>query len=190
MPRLFTGLELPEDIQDELDDLSQPVPGAQWVHTVNLHITLRFAGDIDKPVAREFADELSRIDMDVFELRLEGLGTFGGQDPRVLWAGVAPSPALDQLQRAHERAARSAGLPPEPRPFKAHVTLARLRNAHPEALIRVLKRKALYRSRAFIVEAFALFSSKPLTGGGPYVVEERFPLRGGFVFDAEEGSFR
>jgi 2'-5' RNA ligase len=69
-------------------------------------------------------------------------------------------------------------LPPDTRPFKPHVTLARLRNADIASLTKVLQVHALYRSRPFMIEEFVLFSSRPKTGGGPYAVEESFPLRG------------
>lgn len=178
MLRLFTGVALPEDIRDALQDLEEPLPGAAWIESDNFHITLRFAGDIDNRTADDFADELARITFDVFPLQLEGVGIFGGNDPKILWAGVAPSPALDALARAHERAARSAGLAPESRPFRAHITLARLKHVQIDGLTRYLQRHALFRTRPFLVEDFALFSARPKTGGGPYVIEEAFPLRG------------
>ncbi|MFM7085007.1 MAG: 2'-5' RNA ligase family protein, partial [Hyphomicrobium sp.] len=98
---------------------------------------------------------------------------------KVLWAGLAPCEALETLARAHARAARAAGLPPERRPFKAHITLARLKFPHIETLTHILAQKARIKFRAFVVDSFVLFSSKPLVGGGPYVEEEVFPLRGG-----------
>lgn len=186
MPRLFAGLELPEDIRDQLCDLERPLPGARWVAADDLHITLRFAGDIEGLVAREFEQGLEEIQADAFELRLEGLGTFGGNDPRTLWAGVAPNPALDALARACDRAARNAGLPPEPNPFKAHVTLARLRHTPVELLARMLGKIGAFRSEPFMVGAFVLFSSKPKVGGGPYVVEATYPLRGGGQDEADD----
>jgi 2'-5' RNA ligase len=178
MPRLFSGLELPDDIKDQLSDLEVPLPGASWIEEDNLHITLRFAGDIDNRLAHEFAEELARIDVDVFDLALEGVHVIGGNDPKILYAGLSASPQLEALARAHERAARSAGLAPESRPFKPHITLARLRNVSIPDLTRFLQAHALLRSRRFVVEEFVLFSSKPKTGGGPYAIEEAFPLRG------------
>jgi 2'-5' RNA ligase len=178
MPRLFSGLELPEDIKSSLSEIEMPIAGASWIEEDDLHITLRFAGDIDNRRSHDFADELARIDIDVFELVLEGVHVLGGNDPKILYAGLRPSPPLEALARAHERAARAAGLPPETRPFKPHVTLARLRNADIASLTKVLQVHALYRSRPFMVEEFVLFSSRPKTGGGPYALEESFPLRG------------
>ncbi len=183
MPRLFTGIEIPEEIREEIARLKVPLPGGRWTEPDNLHLTLRFVGDIDKPQAREFADRLAAIEVDVFELRLAGLGVFGGNEPRSIWAGVEDSPALEALARANDRAARLAGLPPDGRPFKPHVTLARIKYAGPDEIARVLQRIGAFRSKPFFVSRFVLFSAKPKTGGGPYAVEEAFPLRGGEFAD-------
>ena len=88
MPRLFAGIELPEDIRDLISDLEMPLPGVRWIDNDNLHLTLRFFGDIDNGQARELSGFLGGIDVPAFEMRLNGLGTFGGNDPRTLWAGV------------------------------------------------------------------------------------------------------
>lgn len=178
MPRLFVGIELPDDIRDLINDLEAPLPGVRWIESDNLHLTLRFIGDIDNRQARELADFLSAIEVHAFEMRLEGLGTFGGREPRSLWAGVSAGSELDALARASERAARAAGLKPEGRNFKPHVTIARLNKPRIEALTRFLTRHGRFRSEPFVVSRFVLFSSKPLVGGGPYVVEEAYPLSG------------
>jgi RNA 2',3'-cyclic 3'-phosphodiesterase len=187
MPRLFTGIEIPDEQREEIARLRQPLPGnSRWMEPENLHLTLRFAGDIDNPHAREFADHLAGIDVDAFEIRLAGIGTFGGNEPRSLWAGVEAGPGLEELARANERAARAAGLAPEGRSFKPHVTVARLKYASAADVARILGRIGAFRSRPFTVGRFVLFSSRPKTGGGPYVVEEAFPLRGGEFVDYED----
>ena len=178
MPRLFTALELPDPLRQQLGRLSVPLPGAKWVEPENLHLTLRFAGDIDGRKARDFADELSQISVPVFSIRLAGLGAFGGNDPHTIWAGVEAGPELENLAKANERAARAAGLPPETRKFKAHVTLARMRGTSPDQVARILERHGAYKSELITIEQFVLFSSRPSTGGGPYAVEEVFPLEG------------
>ena len=190
MPRLFTGIEIPAATREEIARLRRPLPGGKWMEPENLHLTLRFAGDIDNVQAAEFADRLASISVDAFEIRLAGLGVFGGNEPRSLWAGVETSPELEALARANERAARSAGLPPEGRAFKPHVTLARLKYAGPDEIARILGRIGAFRSRPFLVGRFVLFSAKPNVGGGPYVVEAEFPLRGGefaHYQDVEDG---
>jgi 2'-5' RNA ligase len=179
MPRLFTGIEIPAEQREELQRLRLPLPSGRWVEPENLHLTLRFVGDVENEQATEFADRLESIDIDAFELRLSGLGVFGGNEPRSIWAGVEDSAPLEALARANDRAARAAGLAPDGRQFKPHVTLARLKYASADEIARQLQRIGAFRSKPFIVSRFVLFSSKPKSGGGPYVIEEAFNLRGG-----------
>ena len=187
MPRLFTAIEVPDEIREELYSLHQPLPGARWIQRENYHLTLRFAGDIDNVLAREFIANLASIEVDAFEVTVSGLGAFGGNDPRAIWAGVEPCAGLDHLARAHEKAARNAGLPPDKREFKPHITLARLSGSNPEAVARFLTRYGGYRSEPFFVAQAVLMSSKPSVGGGPYAIEDRFPLRGGvYIGDDSE----
>lgn len=194
MPRLFSAVELPEEVRDHLADLHKPLPGAKWVCADDMHITLRFAGDIEGRMARDFREMLAEIDCDAFEVRLDGLGTFGGNDPRAIWAGVMPNPQLETLARACDRAARSAGVPAEARAYKPHVTLARLRGTPPELVARYLGRIGAFRSDAFAVSRFVLYSSRPKVGGGPYIVEDAYQLRGGydedFVDEAAQDGWR
>jgi 2'-5' RNA ligase len=175
MPRLFTGIELPEEVVWRLSMLRAGLSGAHWIDPDNYHITLRFAGDMPEAVANHFADALFDIRFDSFDIELSGLGSFGGNKPRAIWAAVKPSRALELLQKAHERAARVAGLPPETRNFVPHVTLARLRNVSPFTVADYLARYGGFFSTPFSVNRFVLFSSRPNQGGGPYLVEEGYP---------------
>jgi 2'-5' RNA ligase len=149
--------------------------GASWIDPDNYHITMRFAGDITDAQACHFADALADIRFDSFDIELNGLGSFGGNKPRALWAAVKPSRELDLLQKAHERAARLADLAPETRNFVPHVTLARLRNVSPHAAAEYLALHGGFRAAPFSVGRFVLFSSRPNQGGGPYLVEEGYP---------------
>jgi 2'-5' RNA ligase len=178
MPRLFTAIPLPPPLAEQLADFAMPLAGARWIEPEDMHITLRFVGDIDNPTADAFHAALASIDEPAFTLALSGFGAFGGREPRSLWAGVAESPWLDALARANDRAARIAGLKPEKHAFKAHVTLARLKGTRPESVARVLEQLGAFASEPFAVESFALLSSRPKIGGGPYVVEDTFQLRG------------
>jgi 2'-5' RNA ligase len=187
MPRLFTAIEIPDEIRDELYRLRMPLPGARWIKPESYHITLRFAGDIGNSEAREFIANLANIEIDGFELRLSGLGVFGGDNPHAIWAGVEPQTQLEELARAHEKAARNAGLAPETRAFRPHVTLARLKHSNVEAVARFLTRYGGYRSEPFFVTRTLLMSSRPSVGGGPYGVEDRFPVRG-MEFLSEDGE--
>ncbi len=175
MPRLFTGIELPDEIVRRLSMMRAGLPGAHWIDPDNYHITLRFAGDISDAEANLFADALMDVRFDSFEIELSSLGSFGGNKPRAIWAAVKPAPALEILRKAHERAARLAGLPPEKRNFVPHVTLARLRNVSPFAVAEYLARYGGFCTAPFEVGRFVLFSSRPNQGGGPYLVEEGYP---------------
>lgn len=176
MPRLFVGLELPEMVRMRLSLVRGPLPGAKWIDPEDMHLTLRFAGDVDNRQADELVGFLDGIELTPFEVMIREVGAFGGRDPRVIYAGVEPSPELEQLQRAVERACRSAGMAPETRSFKPHVTLARLRGTRPDVVADFLGSRGSLAVGPITVDQFVLFSSKPRVGGGPYVVENVFPL--------------
>ena len=185
MPRLFTGIELPEEIREELSALERPFPGANWVDEDDLHLTLRFFGDIRDSQVHDVKDLLQTLNADAFNLMIRGLGTFGTQ-PHTLFADVVTNPGLEALARGNDKAARGAGLPAAKRPFKAHVTLARLQYPDPVKLARFLSVNAGLAFEPVFIHRFALFSSKPRTGGGPYVIEELYPLRGGLGAGEDE----
>ena len=188
MPRLFTGIELPEEIRDALSALEIAIPGADWIDADDLHLTLRFFGDVSASQAKDIADLIETAETDAFNLTISGLGTFGA-DPRSLYAGIETNPALEALARAHDRIARGVGLPNAKRPFKPHITLARLQYADPVKLARFMSLNATLALESIFVHRFALFSSRPKTGGGPYVVEAHFPLRGGLgIGEDEDGN--
>lgn len=176
MPRLFTGIEIPEEVSEHLAMQRGGLAGARWIDPANYHVTLRFMGDIDVDVACDVAELLDGVRRKGFALRLDGLGVFGGDRPRALYAAVAPCPALMDLQAEHERLVRRAGLPAETRKFTPHVTLARLRDISARTLADYLSMRGYFRSISFEVERFVLYSSRTSVGGGPYIVEEAYPL--------------
>ncbi len=177
MPRLFTGLEVPADVGFRLSLKRGGLPGARWIDTENYHITLRFIGDVDNTTANEILDGLDRLaHAEAFTIRLNQLGTFGGDKPRALYAGVQPNDTLTRLQAAHERVLQRIGLEPEGRKFVPHVTLARLRGSSAADVARFMAQAGHFTPLEFKVPRFVLFSSRDSVGGGPYVVEESWPL--------------
>jgi 2'-5' RNA ligase len=176
MPRLFTAIEIPEPLRMRLSLLRAPIGGARWVQPEDMHITLRFAGDIDGRTADDFADLLADVNVPPFMATIVGGGAYGGRDPRVLWAGVKAGPELEALYRANERAARAAGLDPDPRDFRPHVTLARMRGARYGAVARFLAENGALHLEPFPVSRFVLLSARPGSGGPPYAVEAAYPL--------------
>jgi RNA 2',3'-cyclic 3'-phosphodiesterase len=176
MPRLFTALEIPRHVGDSLAMMRGGLPGARWIDPENYHLTLRFIGDIDDALARDIAGLLGRVQRRPFELRLDGLTSFGGRKPRAVVATATPIAPLIELQAEHERLLQRMGLEPEGRKYIPHVTLARLRDASSRDVADYLAMRAHYRSAAFVVSRFVLFSSRSSVGGGPYVVEADYPL--------------
>ena len=176
MPRLFTALEIPQEISTLLSLTRGGLSGARWIDPENYHLTLRFVGDIDAPTADEIAGSLARIVRPGFTLRLDRLDVFGGSKPRSLFAAPAASDELNQLQYEHERIMQRIGLKPEGRKFSPHVTLARLRRVRAGDAARFLAERGDFSSPLFRVERFVLMSSRDSTGGGPYVIEESYPL--------------
>ena len=176
MPRLFTALEIPRDASLSLSLLRGGLPGARWIDTENYHITLRFIGDVEGHVADEVANALDRVRRPSFNLTLSGVGAFGSKKPHSVYAAVVPSPELLALQAEIERICQRLGLPADPRKFVPHVTLARLRNTSPVDLARYLSSRGNFAALPYKVSRFVLMSSRDSVGGGPYIVEEAWPL--------------
>lgn len=176
MPRLFTALEIPSPIAFSLSLLRGGLPGARWVEPENYHVTLRFIGDIDHHTADEVARALGRLDRPGFDLSLEALDAFGTKKPQMIVACVRNSPALKELQAAQERIVQRLGLEPERRRYRPHVTLARLKGASEAEVAAYLALRGDFRTAPFPVGRFVLLSSRASKGGGPYVMEEAYPL--------------
>ena len=177
MPRLFTGLEVPRDVAFALSLKRGGLYGARWMDPENYHITLRFIGDVDYSIADEVTDALDRLsNSEAFRLRLDHLGSFGGDKPRALYAAVEVNATLLRLQAAQERVLQRLGLPPVGGKFTPHVSLARLRGTSAEEIARFIALSGRFTPLEFPVGRFVLFSSKDSVGGGPYLVEQAYPL--------------
>ncbi|WP_284441752.1 RNA 2',3'-cyclic phosphodiesterase [Brucella suis] len=176
MPRLFTALEIPRDAALSLSLLRGGLPSARWIDVENYHITLRFIGDVEGHMADEIANALDRVRRPEFMLNLSGVDAFGSKKPHSIYAGVSPSPGLNALQAEIERICQRLRLPADPRKFTPHVTLARLKNARIEDVVHYLSGRANFATLPFKVGRFVLMSSRDSVGGGPYIVEEAWPL--------------
>lgn len=177
MPRLFTGLEIPAETGFNLSLLRGGLRGARWIDPENYHITLRFIGDVDDRMADEVAESLDRVHRKSFDLRLDGLGSFGNGKPHSIHARVASCQALNELQGEQERILQRLGLPAERRKYVPHVTIARLKGSTTNAEVaRWLAERGYFQPPSFTVGRFVLFSSRASVGGGPYLVEESYPL--------------
>jgi 2'-5' RNA ligase len=159
--RLFAALDVPDEVAERLMALMRGVPGARWRPRENLHITLRFFGEVAEPVAADLDAALEEIAQGAapFDVSLKGMGHFGKDEPHALWAGVAEGEALRALAADCERAARRCRLPPETRKFTPHVTLAYLNASTLDRVMAFERRLALFESETWRANGFFLFSS-------------------------------
>jgi 2'-5' RNA ligase len=176
MPRLFAGLEIPQQVALSLSMMRGGLPGARWIDPENYHITLRFIGDIDDRLAHEIDGLFDQVKRRPFEVRFGALSTFGGRRPRAIVVTIDPVSQLVELQGELERLMQRVGLEPEGRKFTPHVTLARLRDSSSQQVAEYLSSRGPVFVTPFRVSRFVLFSSKASVGGGPYVVEATYPL--------------
>lgn len=183
--RLFVALPLPDGIVARMALMCAGIPGARWVEPANMHLTLRFIGEVDDATAEEIDFALSRIEAPAFDLELRGLGTFGqGAKAHALWVGVSPGAALAHLQQKVDSAVIRAGQPPEGRKFTPHVTLARLTRPEAGRLQTFIEGNNLFHAGPFTVDRFTLFESQVGKGGPVYTALEDYTLAG----DAARGS--
>lgn len=180
MPRLFTALAVPPEIAEALAPYRGGLRGARWIEASDYHVTLRFLGDVERPVAEDFLEALAEVrPRDPLPVTLESLGAFGGDRPRALYASVTASPELIDLQAEQERLVRRVGLAPETRKFAPHVTLARLRReASPEGVAMFLSQAPVFVPVTFVATGVTAFSARDSTGGGPYLAEAEAPFNG------------
>jgi 2'-5' RNA ligase len=175
--RLFVALCLPDEITASLQLLQAGVPGARWSTTEQMHLTLRFIGEVDGRVASSVDDALSIVRSRCFQLTLKDIGQFGGKSPNTLWVGVEPNAELTHLQRKVESALQRVGLPAETRKYMPHVTLARLKGTPRGRAIDFLTDRALYKSKPFDVRGFILYSSRMTPNGSIYRAEKAYQLQ-------------
>jgi 2'-5' RNA ligase len=178
MVRLFVALDLPPEVRARLAALTREnLPGARWVPPENMHLTLRFVGEVDHGQADDIDAALAAISARGFDLTLEGVGAFeSGRKVHALWAGVERNPALEHLRAKVESALVRAGCEPERRKFSPHVTLARLDQHDPAKLGAWMQSHALFRLGPVPVGHFTLFSSRLCRDGAHYTAEADYAL--------------
>ena len=176
MHRLFVAIRPPEDIRDLLIDAMDESPSLGWVSDERLHLTLRFIGEVEKPVAKDIATALDGIRFPVLDLAISGVGKFERRNGGALWAAVKPKDQVSALAAKVERAIQEAGIEPELRSFMPHVTLARWNRANAGFVDAFLRRNSALRSEPFRVAEFILFESRLSRHGAHYEEVTVFPL--------------
>ena len=168
MHRLFVAIRPPEQIRDVLIDAMDDSADFRWQDEDQLHLTLRFVGEVERPVANDLADALGKVRSEPFAIRLNGVGRFEQRSSGALWAGVEPKEPVTSLAAKVERACLTAGLEPERRAYHPHITLARWKGRRTREVRSFLERRAGLASEPFAVDRFTLFESRLSRHGAHY----------------------
>jgi 2'-5' RNA ligase len=177
MPRLFIAVDLPEKIKKNLKSMAFGIPGAKWVSPEQLHLTVRFIGEVDGALFSDIKNILDEINSAAFSLQLKGVGYFPPRGaPRVLWIGLEKSEPLQLLKKKIDTKLLRVGVEPEGRKFSPHITLARLKKSPVHKIANFLSGNGLFSQEPFQVEDFKLYSSILSPKGAYHKVERIYPL--------------
>ena len=176
--RLFVALQPTDPAREALANLAADIPGVRWVRAPQLHLTLRFIGEVSPDDEEKIVDALGEVRVQPFFLELTGTGGF---PPRgrtgILWAGVGrPHPLLHQLRQQVDDRLLTTGVPFELRAFVPHFTVGRCRDAAPVAIAHWLKRERDFVGPTWPVKQFHLMASNPGTANDSYQTLHSFPL--------------
>lgn len=178
MRRLFIAIDLPPAVKDRLGVLCSGLPGAKWVRREQMHLTLRFIGDVDESGFGAIKSTLAQVQSPPLEMHLESVGQFPPKGkPRVLWVGVNATPILADLHQHITVTLDTLSLPPPDHPFSPHITLARFKTPPaPESIRPFFAQHAAFKTEPFAVTSFILFSSILTPQGSIYRHEAVYPL--------------
>jgi len=183
--RLFVAINLPPEVRrlayEAAAPLREAAPAARWTAEANLHLTLKFLGEVADPAMAEVMERVRGVAARHPEIPLE-LGGFGAfpnfRRPRIVWVEVAPDPRLELLHHDVEVACASLGFEVDGRPFRPHVTLGRVKPAAPPGELRALAAAArgVEVSATCMVPTIELMRSELSAGGSRYSVLAALPL--------------
>jgi 2'-5' RNA ligase len=181
--RLFTGIDLPEEVKERLDVLISHLRAhahLKWSPAYNLHITTKFIGEWPQERLTQLDSALRGLEppSQAITIEVRGLGWFPNErHPRVLWAGIHSSPQLPDLVRRTDAALSTLGIQPETRDFSPHLTLARIKEAVPlQALRSAIANLKSDDFGTFKPACFYLYRSEPGATGSIYTKLQEYPL--------------
>lgn len=177
---LFAAIKPPNHIIKAVTAVQKNVDGVRWAVPENLHITLGYFGRVSTEYTKTLDHELACGAGGGFKLSLQGADVFGSSKPHTLWLGVSPTPPLMALNKHIHNAARRAHVKMETRKYVPHISLAYVRDGvHLADLSRFIRKNINFKSKPFIVDQFALYSSRPQKkGSNIYKKEANYPLLG------------
>ena len=174
--RLFVALRPPRPVRDLLRSSMHGISAARWQDDDQLHLTLRFIGEVDRHCAEDSAAALGALHAPAITARIAGVGMFERRGlPHTVWVGVEPAAALAGLHRKVDQLLARVGIDAETRAFVPHITLARLnRLAGPVAPF--LTQHSDLTSTPFVFDHVILYESEMGHGGSRYHPVARYPL--------------
>jgi len=176
MHRLFVAIRPPAAIRAILLGAMGGISGARWQSEDQLHLTLRFVGEVDRHLAGDVHAALGAIHQPAFEIALNGIGAFDRRGwPDAVWAGVTPHEPLKALHKKVDAALTRVGVPPDQRAFLPHITLARLKRGS-GTVGNLLECSGGLTSPPFAVDHIALYESALTPDGAVYSLIERYSL--------------
>ncbi len=171
--RLFVAIEIPPPVDQRLADLDPKLRGVRWLAPKQMHLTLGFLGNITPETRDRLSSALAGIHWSPFFLPVTGIGCFPTRGhPMVVWAGVGRGhPHLFQLHKRVQDAALAAGVEPELRPWRPHITIGRCRDVSAQTPRPFLQKHSEFEAGMIHVESFVLNSSLLMPGGSVYTRE-------------------
>ena len=178
MKRIFLALRLNDTSRIMISGLARQVPGARLVPSEQMHLTIRFIGEVEGALFRDVLERLQELSAAPVSLQIEGVGHFPPRGkPRVLWAGVTSSTELLLLRNKVNSILRQCGIEPETRKYHPHVTLARLKNSSSHRVAQFLSQHSLLKTPSFMANTLTLYSSVLTSKGAVHTIEQEYPLQ-------------
>nr|WP_067295175.1 RNA 2',3'-cyclic phosphodiesterase [Marinobacterium profundum] len=173
--RLFVAIDLPDPLQDAIARLQQPVRHLHWTAPERLHITLQFLGEQPGHRLEAIYSALEEVEFAPLDVRCEGIGQFSSG---VIWMGIDPQPAMEQLQQQIGMRLRAAGIPLQQRRFIPHITLGRCDSNHLSPVLEHVAARFYGQAFCFECDAFSLKSSLLRPSGALHHIEAEFLCAG------------
>lgn len=185
--RLFLAINFALEVRHAIAEASAPLraaaPDLSWIREPQLHLTVKFLGEQPEDLAPKLAKAMNEVGgrNRVVDVEIGGIGAFPNfRRPRVVWIGVSPEPKLELLHHDVESACESLGLPLDGKPFRPHLTLARVKpRAAMSDVLKNLARaaKAVSFTEEVVITSIDLMESELTTVGSRYRLLASSPLR-------------
>lgn len=183
MIRLFIAIPVPRNIRLILSRMGESLPYARAVPEEQLHLTLRFIGDVEGTTFLDLRESLKKLPAPSFDLSIQGVDHFSSRGkPRVIWAGVRPAEPVVQLKRRIDNCLKTCSIANDKRKYSPHITLARLKDTPVRRVSEFLAGNAFLHFDAFKVDSFHLYSSKLTQKGAIHTLEAAYPLHDDATF--------